>query len=56
MPDSDEGDEKRPANSGVSADVAEETNVIRPAQEPSAAPAQPNGVAKSNNPKQESEA
>ncbi|EQC3780877.1 P-type conjugative transfer protein TrbL [Escherichia coli] len=56
MPDSDEGDEKRPANSGVSADVAEETNVIRPAQEPSAAPAQPNGVEKSNNPKQESEA
>ena len=56
MPDSDEGDEKRPANSGVSADVAEETNVIRPAQEPSAAPAQPNGVEKSNNPKQEGEA
>ncbi|WP_433135527.1 P-type conjugative transfer protein TrbL [Escherichia coli] len=56
MPDSDEGDEKRPANSGVSADVAEETNVIRPTQEPSAAPAQPNGVEKSNNPKQESEA
>ncbi|RRM73499.1 P-type conjugative transfer protein TrbL [Escherichia coli] len=56
MPDSDEDDEKRPANSGVSADVAEETNVIRPAQEPSAAPAQPNGVEKSNNPKQEGEA
>ncbi|HEM7566218.1 TPA: P-type conjugative transfer protein TrbL [Serratia marcescens] len=56
IPDGDEGDEKRPPNSGVSADVAEETNVIRPAQEPSAAPAQPTGAEKSNNPKQEGEA
>ncbi|HCR0878743.1 TPA: P-type conjugative transfer protein TrbL [Enterobacter hormaechei] len=56
IPDGDEGDEKRPANSGVSADVAEETNVIRPAQEPSAAPAQPTGAEKSNNPKQDGEA
>ncbi|HBK9477955.1 TPA: P-type conjugative transfer protein TrbL [Escherichia coli] len=56
MPDGDEVDEKRPTNSGVSAEAAEETNVIRPAQEPSAASTQPAGAEKSNNPKQEGEA
>lgn len=55
MPDGDEGDENRPANNSAGAEVAE-TNVIRPAQEPAAAPAQPTGAEKSNNPKQEGEA
>ncbi|TWY25345.1 P-type conjugative transfer protein TrbL [Serratia marcescens] len=55
MPNGDASAKYRPANSSTAADVAE-TNVIRPAQEPSAAPAQPTGAEKSNDPKQEGEA
>ncbi|WES67068.1 P-type conjugative transfer protein TrbL [Superficieibacter sp. HKU1] len=56
IPEGDESDEKRLANSGVSAEVVEETNVIRPAEEPSKAPAQPTVAEKSNNPKQRGKA
>lgn len=52
MPDGDDSGDSHSANSSTAADVAE-TNVIRPAQEPSAAPAQPPSSEKPNNPKQE---
>jgi type IV secretion system protein TrbL len=55
LPAGEDSGESHPANSSTAVDVAE-TNVIRPAQEPSAAPAQPTGSEKTNNPKQEGDA